>query len=341
MFLTQNNLHALIHFVLLNAYSTGNPGIRAGKAGVALSLFELARQMKQEYLDDYAADLLQHSMLYDGKNISVTDGTSGIGMTLNYLIHNGFVEANYQEVFGKQQELIYRVLVSGALYASPPFQLCEYLVFINLTCEHIPIVVFKKLEMFLTLRLKMYLDFVFKKNLKEGERAELAYCASLLLYLGHKFEKYGNLIGLVEHIYQKYGVQYADWNVGFYMCRYGLKSKNNILCRMGETFLRYKLLDARPQLMRLGLKVNFIYYVNSSSLLRGIPEALQLHEKIIQSFAEQLPDLLELNITDSISDKHLYFGLGQGISRLLCLNACMESFNVDKPNPLFELICCC
>ena len=107
--ITNENLHKLADFVLLNACSVSSTGLYNGKAGMSLCLFEVARTICDEYLEDSAFELLQESLLSNNKDISFENGLSGIGYVLQYLIDNKFIEADFDEMFGEQTE---KVLVS-------------------------------------------------------------------------------------------------------------------------------------------------------------------------------------------------------------------------------------
>lgn len=71
-------INKITDYVLLNAYSLNSSGFYNGKAGVALTLFEVARLMEEDYLEEHAFYLLQEALLYKGGDLGFNDGYSGI-----------------------------------------------------------------------------------------------------------------------------------------------------------------------------------------------------------------------------------------------------------------------
>lgn len=99
-------IRKLVDYVLINACSVNSTGLYNGKAGLALSLFEVARYLQDEYIEEQAFDLLQESLLTKNKNINFENGLSGVGYVLLYLIENKFVDADFEELFGEKIEKI-------------------------------------------------------------------------------------------------------------------------------------------------------------------------------------------------------------------------------------------
>lgn len=97
----------LTDYVLLNSYTLTSSGLYEGKAGHALCLFEIACFFQDEELHVNAFKLLQEALLSKTKNIDFAFGLSGIGYTLAYLIRHDFIEADFHDFFGKQQESIF------------------------------------------------------------------------------------------------------------------------------------------------------------------------------------------------------------------------------------------
>jgi hypothetical protein len=73
---------------------------------MSLSLFEAAKTLKDEYLENCGFDLLQESLLSKIEDISFENRLSGIGYVLRYLIKNEFIEADFDEMFREQTEKI-------------------------------------------------------------------------------------------------------------------------------------------------------------------------------------------------------------------------------------------
>jgi hypothetical protein len=100
----------LTDYILLNAYSVNFAGLYNGKTGIALCLFENSRYLADEKIEDKAFELLQESLAISHKaknaGIDFKNGLSGIGFVLLYLIENRFLDADFEELFGKQANQI-------------------------------------------------------------------------------------------------------------------------------------------------------------------------------------------------------------------------------------------
>lgn len=73
---------------------------------MAWALFEAARSLQDEFIEDQAFKLLQEALVSKTDDISLENGMSGIGYVLLYLIRNNFVDADFDELFSEQLEKI-------------------------------------------------------------------------------------------------------------------------------------------------------------------------------------------------------------------------------------------
>ncbi|MCC8145345.1 MAG: hypothetical protein LIO93_02660 [Bacteroidales bacterium] len=108
----QKTLYNLTSYLLYNAYSLKSIGIYNGKAGLSLSLFETARYLQDESIEEHAFELLQESLVL-GENeddLTFENGISGIGFVLLYLIQNQFIDASFDELFGEYAKRIVSVV---------------------------------------------------------------------------------------------------------------------------------------------------------------------------------------------------------------------------------------
>lgn len=99
-------IRKIVNHILLNACSVNSSGLYNGKAGMALALFEAARYLQDDYVEEQAFELLQESLITKIEDISLENGLAGIGYVLLYLIHNNYIEADFHELFGEQHEKI-------------------------------------------------------------------------------------------------------------------------------------------------------------------------------------------------------------------------------------------
>ena len=106
----ENILRKLTDFVLLNSCSISSSGLYNGKAGMALTLFEISRCLKDEYIEERASELLQESLLSKNEDIGFENGLSGIGFAMLYLVKNKFINADFQELFGDKLFKILNIL---------------------------------------------------------------------------------------------------------------------------------------------------------------------------------------------------------------------------------------
>lgn len=99
-------IRKLVDYILLNASFVNLPGLYNGKAGIALALFEAARFLQDEKIEDKAFELFQECLVRPTNDYSFENGLSGIGYVLIYLITYKFIDADFNEIFKEQCEKI-------------------------------------------------------------------------------------------------------------------------------------------------------------------------------------------------------------------------------------------
>lgn len=99
-------------YIMLNSVATDSTSLFYGRAGMSICLFEVARFLDDEYIEDHAFTLLQQSLVNERKEIRFDAGLSGIGYALNYLIRNKFVDADFMEIFRNQHDIIVKGFLS-------------------------------------------------------------------------------------------------------------------------------------------------------------------------------------------------------------------------------------
>lgn len=105
-------IRKLAEYLILNGYGLNSSGLYKGRAGISLALFETARQLQSEELEEAAYMLLEQALLTRMKDISFGSGLSGIAYTLHFLIRHKFVEADFDDVFGEQMRYIVESLTT-------------------------------------------------------------------------------------------------------------------------------------------------------------------------------------------------------------------------------------
>lgn len=96
----------IVDSILLNYSSIELSGLYNGKAGVALALFEASRYLQDGNLEDVAFSITKEALITKNDNISFEKGLSGVGYVLIHLIERCFLEADFNELFGNQHQMI-------------------------------------------------------------------------------------------------------------------------------------------------------------------------------------------------------------------------------------------
>lgn len=120
---TLDNMTLLGEFLVLHGRGCTASEFAKGKAGISIVLFELARCMENSAFEQHACDLLSESLIAPLSSIEFFHGLSGVGYTLLYLINNGFLDADFDELFGTQHDRISEQLIDPNRTAEP----CELL----------------------------------------------------------------------------------------------------------------------------------------------------------------------------------------------------------------------
>jgi lantibiotic modifying enzyme len=107
------NLDSISRHLLLNSSFLDNIGIMHGKMGIAIFFFHLARMTKNTFYYTYASELIDeiYGSVYKGTGIDFENGLAGIGFGIEYLVQNGFIEADTDEVLANIDERIFEGLV--------------------------------------------------------------------------------------------------------------------------------------------------------------------------------------------------------------------------------------
>lgn len=103
----------IINTLLLNASFIDNLGLMHGKMGISICFFHLARQTGNQIYEDYAGELIEE--IYEEITINTPvdfeNGLAGIGWGIEYLVQNGFIEADTDEVLEEFDKKIFKELI--------------------------------------------------------------------------------------------------------------------------------------------------------------------------------------------------------------------------------------
>jgi hypothetical protein len=103
----------IINTLLLNASFIDNPGLMHGKMGISIYFYHLARQTQNKIYEDYAGELIDE--IYEEITLNTPagfeNGLAGIGWGIEYLVQNGFIEADTDEVLEEFDNRIFKDLI--------------------------------------------------------------------------------------------------------------------------------------------------------------------------------------------------------------------------------------
>lgn len=92
--------------VMINSTATDSTSLFYGRAGMSICLFEVSRFLNNEFIEEFAFSLIKQSLLSKKRNIRFDSGLSGIGYSVNYLIRQNYIDANFFDIFYDQHEII-------------------------------------------------------------------------------------------------------------------------------------------------------------------------------------------------------------------------------------------
>jgi len=103
-----DNPKRLINSLLLNSSFCENPGLFHGKTGIAILFYMLHRHAGHRVYEDYAGELIDE--IYEDITIQspvdFENGLAGIAWGIEYLVQNGFIDADTNEVLADIDDAI-------------------------------------------------------------------------------------------------------------------------------------------------------------------------------------------------------------------------------------------
>lgn len=103
-------LRRIADVLLLNGSFTDNPGLLNGKMGIAIFLYRYARSTGNEMYGTYAGELIDeiYEAISTQTPVDFANGLTGIGWGIEYLVKNGFVEADTDEALAELDNTVYK-----------------------------------------------------------------------------------------------------------------------------------------------------------------------------------------------------------------------------------------
>lgn len=309
-------VHKLIDYVLLNAHSTHFHGLYQGKLGIALGLFEIARHLEDEKTEDFAWVLLQETLALFNQNQKVSfdfeTGLSGLGYVLLYLIQNGFLDAEFEELFGEYTVRIQTFLKAKSVFTEKDLLSAYYLEVLYR---------YTKQKEVLDLKNKL-LDDVGESLEKQMKTLGTLHPAIINFQMLNQWDRYLKTVSfcsgytfpesLIDHYVRLYkqGKVTCRFSTGFYMERL---FPDKDLLSIAQKLQASAMLNIYPETLTLAQQIDLLYLLNEADAKR--------YEQPIGLLEKDLWDgehpLYEKNILSAIPPRNLIAGYGSGISRLL------------------------
>ena len=105
---SKNGCQRIINVLLLNASFIDNLGLMHGKMGIAIFFFHLSRDTQNKVYENYAGDLIDeiYEEITTSTPLDFENGLAGIGWGIEYLVQNGFIEADTEKVLEDFDKLL-------------------------------------------------------------------------------------------------------------------------------------------------------------------------------------------------------------------------------------------
>ena len=278
----------------------GSSGLYNGKAGMSLSLFEVARYLNNDDLEEKAFELFQESLLTNIEDIGFENGLSGIGFVFIKLIRDEYIEANFEDFFGTQYEYILRVLNTRKHETTFMLQSFSIVLFLSqlkhlksdARIDHFIYLLFDEMERFLSIQL-----FFFECINNKINQMEVLQAFSFYLHyaIESKYSISPSLIDTYVTLYRKDCI-FSSFRVGYLLSKTNINN-NNINCVANKNKM-YALRNLTPSLMTIRelLDLMTMLRTDSNEWLNSIEnrqllnkDELSLEKHLLSSFASGCP----------------------------------------------------
>lgn len=130
--------HKMLQALLANAYTVMPVGFFDGKAGIALTLFEVASVTADERIENHAFHLLQEALAHQTPCNNFNYGKAGIAFVLDYLIGNNLLKADYTDLYQTEQDRIVNEIQELAYNKENGFLYIDYFFFVHALSHRLP-----------------------------------------------------------------------------------------------------------------------------------------------------------------------------------------------------------
>jgi len=105
-----DRLQRIANVLLLNSSFLDNPGLLNGKMGITIFFYHYAQYTDNKLYEDYAGELIDeiYEEISTSTPVNFENGLTGIGWGIEYLVKNGFVQADTDEALEEIDNIIYK-----------------------------------------------------------------------------------------------------------------------------------------------------------------------------------------------------------------------------------------
>jgi hypothetical protein len=106
-----NSDQRFINALLLHSGFTDDPGLRCGKTGISIFFYHLSRKTGNTIYEDYAGHLLDQvfKAIHTTSPVDFSEGLAGIGLGVEYLLQNGFIEAAENDILEEVDTAVFQL----------------------------------------------------------------------------------------------------------------------------------------------------------------------------------------------------------------------------------------
>lgn len=328
-------VHKLTDYILLNSCSLSSSGLYNGKAGIALTLFEVAKYFNDIYIEERASELLRETLLTKNDDIGFENGLSGVGYVLLYLIENNFVDASFEELFGDNLFKITNVIKKWNNEQASMHLLSNLKVvyFLNDIMRFKPDEEITSCMEIISTTVESVLIKEFKEEYNGGFsyssiRVNVLDCFKEYLKIAYHCESFNVSIPILQHymlLYQK-SRYVSNIFIGHYLHEFARMSGCKEMEAIANTNIRNEIRNIHPEIMLLSQQLE-LHYLLSFFYQYNYPEQIALLEKELFDFLE---DCVRGKKLYSIQPSNCIVSYQLGIARfLLYWTYCKNDMNTS------------
>lgn len=108
------SLKEIVNHIFLNSGTADDPGLMHGKMGICIFLYNFSQKTENKNYEDFAGELLDDVFkeINSQTSFDFENGLAGIGWGIEYLVKNGFVEGDTDEVLAEIDQKLLEIIGS-------------------------------------------------------------------------------------------------------------------------------------------------------------------------------------------------------------------------------------